>query len=61
MEIMNHIDNVILDYVKAQDTDYAIIIDGQWGVGKSFYWRHAAKPTLNLFIEVVLTFNLSIN
>ena len=35
MEIMNHIDNVILDYVKAPDTDYAIMIDGQWGAGRS--------------------------
>ena len=46
MEIMNHIDNVILDYVKAPDTDYAIMIDGQWGAGKSFYWRHTAKPMI---------------
>ena len=46
MEIMNHINNVILEYVKAQDTNYAIMIDGQWGAGKSFYWRHTAKPMI---------------
>lgn len=30
----------------AKDTDYAIMIDGQWGAGKSFYWKHSLAPMI---------------
>ena len=32
------IDKVITDYVLSKDTDYAIMIDGEWGAGKTWYW-----------------------
>ena len=32
------IDKIIIDYVQSKDTDYAIMIDGEWGAGKSWYW-----------------------
>lgn len=32
------IDKIITDYVKSPNTDYAIMIDGEWGAGKSWYW-----------------------
>jgi len=32
------IDKVITDYVLSKDSDYAIMIDGEWGAGKSWYW-----------------------
>lgn len=32
------IDKVIIDYVQSKDTDYAIMIDGEWGAGKTWYW-----------------------
>lgn len=32
------IDKIITDYVLSKDTDYAIMIDGEWGAGKSWYW-----------------------
>lgn len=32
------IDKIITDYVFSKDTDYAIMIDGEWGAGKSWYW-----------------------
>lgn len=32
------IDKIITDYVKTPNTDYAIMIDGEWGAGKSWYW-----------------------
>ena len=28
------IDKIITDYVLSKDTDYAIMIDGEWGAGK---------------------------
>ena len=34
------IDKIITDYVSALDTDYAIMIDGEWGAGKSWYWEN---------------------
>lgn len=32
------IDKIITDYVLSKDTDYAIMIDGEWGAGKTWYW-----------------------
>lgn len=32
------IDKIITDYVLSKGTDYAIMIDGEWGAGKSWYW-----------------------
>ena len=32
------IDKIIADYVLASNTDYAIMIDGEWGAGKTWYW-----------------------
>ena len=32
------IDRIIKDYVLSKNTDYAIMIDGEWGAGKSWYW-----------------------
>lgn len=32
------IDKIIKDYILSKDTDYAIMIDGEWGAGKSWYW-----------------------
>lgn len=37
---MNELDNIIRDYLKATDTDYAIMINGKWGCGKSYYIEH---------------------
>ena len=34
------IDKIITDYVSTKDTDYAIMIDGEWGAGKSWYWEN---------------------
>lgn len=34
------INKIITDYVSAKDTDYAIMIDGEWGAGKTWYWEN---------------------
>lgn len=44
---MGHIENIINDYINAKDTDYAIMIDGQWGSGKSYYWKHTLVPMIS--------------
>ena len=38
----------ILDYVRSDYTDYAIMINGEWGSGKTYFWKH-----LNLWIETL--------
>lgn len=43
---MNHIDKIVKNYINAKDTDYAIMIDGQWGAGKSYYWTHTLVPII---------------
>ena len=30
----------ILDYVRADYTDYAIMINGEWGSGKTHFWNN---------------------
>ena len=33
----------ILDYVKSDYTDYAIMINGEWGSGKTYFWNHKIR------------------
>ena len=36
----------ILDYVRADYTDYAIMINGEWGSGKTYFWNNKIKPKI---------------
>jgi hypothetical protein len=38
--MLMQIDKIITDFVLAKDTDYAIMIDGEWGAGKTWYWEN---------------------
>lgn len=33
----------ILDYVRADYTDYAIMINGEWGSGKTYFWNNKVR------------------
>ena len=33
----------ILDYVRADYTDYAIMINGEWGSGKTHFWNNKIR------------------
>lgn len=33
----------ILDYIRADYTDYAIMINGEWGDGKTYFWNHKIR------------------
>ncbi len=33
----------ILDYVRNDYTDYAVMINGEWGSGKTYFWNHKIK------------------
>ena len=36
----------ILDYVRSDYTDYAIMINGEWGSGKTYFWNNKIKPKI---------------
>ena len=36
----------ILDYIRADYTDYAIMLNGEWGSGKTYFWDHKIKPKI---------------
>ena len=37
----------ILDYVRSDYTDYAIMINGEWGSGKTYFWNNKVKNKIN--------------
>ena len=36
----------ILDYVRSDYTDYAIMINGEWGSGKTYFWNNKVKKKI---------------
>ena len=40
---MEELVDSILDYVRADYTDYAIMLNGEWGSGKTYFWNHKIK------------------
>ncbi len=43
----NDLDIIIKDYLTAKDTDYAIMIRGGWGSGKTYYVSHGLRDLVN--------------
>ncbi len=44
---MEELVDSILDYVKADYTDYAIMINGEWGSGKTYFWNHKIRNKID--------------
>ena len=40
---MKELNEIISDYLQAKDTDYALMINGDWGCGKTYYLNHDFK------------------
>ena len=38
----------ILDYIRADYTDYAIMINGEWGSGKTYFWNHKIRNKIEI-------------
>ena len=36
----------ILDYVRSDYTDYAVMLNGEWGSGKTYFWDHKIRPKI---------------
>lgn len=41
---MNEVLQAVLDYVQMPSTDYAFLITGPWGCGKTYFWKNAVEP-----------------
>ena len=37
----------ILDYIRADYTDYAIMINGEWGSGKTYFWNNKIRRKID--------------
>ena len=37
----------ILDYIRSDYTDYAIMINGEWGSGKTYFWNNQIKKKID--------------
>lgn len=37
----------ILDYIRADYTDYAIMINGEWGSGKTYFWNNKIRKKID--------------
>ncbi len=37
----------ILDYIRSDYTDYAVMINGEWGSGKTYFWNNKVKNKIN--------------
>lgn len=46
VEHLPDVDQLVLDYVNASNTDYAIMLKGAWGVGKTFYWNKSLSQDI---------------
>lgn len=44
---MEEIKEVIQDYLNNKKTDYAILINGQWGSGKTHYWKEEISSLIS--------------
>ena len=43
---MNEVLQAVLDYIQTPQTDYALLITGPWGCGKTYFWRNVVEPEL---------------
>jgi hypothetical protein len=35
-----HIETIFTDYIKTEKTQYAILLNGSWGCGKTYFWKY---------------------
>ncbi len=58
--MVNEIKRVIKDYLKYDNTNYAIMITGKWGSGKTYYWENTLTKEISETTEVHVLY-VSIN
>ncbi|MFN7251807.1 MAG: P-loop NTPase fold protein [Anaerobacillus sp.] len=43
---MQQIVDAIVDYVNKENTDFAVMLDGSWGSGKTYFWENTLRPAI---------------
>ncbi|MBV6715567.1 P-loop NTPase fold protein [Paenibacillus chitinolyticus] len=43
---MNYITDSIINYVKKDKTNYAVLLNGSWGSGKTYFWENTLRPEI---------------
>ena len=38
-----HIEQIFTDYINTKKTQYAILLNGNWGCGKTYFWKHTLE------------------
>jgi KAP family P-loop domain len=58
MDIKN-IEVIFEDYLKADKTQYAILLNGSWGCGKTYFWKHSLNKIAeeNKFKTIYISLN----
>ena len=52
-EKMEDLIESILDYIRSDYTDYAIMINGEWGSGKTYFWNNKIRPKIeNIYVII---------
>lgn len=46
MSNSQNLKETIIDYAKDKSTEYAILITGEWGSGKTYFWKEIISPAL---------------
>lgn len=54
IEHLPAVDQMVLDYVQAPGTDYAIMLKGAWGAGKTYYWNNALRRDIETIDSPVI-------
>lgn len=55
---MEKLNEIVIDYLKVKDTDYALMINGKWGCGKTYYLEHGFKDFIGK--RILITLNLAL-
>lgn len=43
---MQYTVNSILNYIESDKTSYAILLNGKWGSGKTYFWKNVLKKEI---------------
>ena len=60
MIFLNELIDAICDYVRKPYTDYAIMLNGKWGSGKTYFWNNNLrdkKQRSMTFYEKFISYN----
>lgn len=54
-----NIKSIFKDYLNAENTNYALLLNGNWGSGKSFFWKNTLKKIVkqNDYNEIYISLN----